>query len=60
MSAGLADHMTMTGSAEQLALDLAQEIAQVGLSIKAQQLWSVSSFVFRLLVWFSVPAVKGC
>ena len=44
MCAGLADHMTMTGSAEQLALDLAQEIAQVGLSIKPQQLWSVSPF----------------
>ena len=30
MSAGLADHMTMSGSAEQLALELAEEIAQVG------------------------------
>ena len=27
--AGLADHMTTTGSAEQIALDLAKEIAQV-------------------------------
>ncbi len=28
VNAGLVDHMTMSGSAEQLALDLAREIAQ--------------------------------
>lgn len=33
MTAGLVDHMTLSGSAEQLALDLAKQIAQVSLSI---------------------------
>ena len=33
VSPGLADHMTTSGSAEQLALDLAREISQVAFRI---------------------------
>lgn len=36
MNAGLVDHMTMSESAEQLALDLAREVAQVGFVVALQ------------------------